>query len=116
MLGAFRRDCEFVIHAVKAPTRLWSRRCFPGYFQYNVVAAEKVHLTSKPLPLLVDLLGIVPEGGTVLDPFVGGGTTPVACLQTGRRFLGVELSEEYFGVAEERIQENCGTKAAQNSK
>jgi len=37
-------------------------------------------------------------------------------VPTGRRFLGVELSEEYFGVAEERIQENCGTKAAQNSK
>jgi len=104
MLGSFRRDTEFVVHAVKAPAKAWSRRCLPGVYLHNMVAAQKVHLTSKPLPLLVDLLGVVPDGGTVLDPFVGGGTTPVACVETGRRFVGVELSEEYYRLAGERIR------------
>jgi len=103
MLGSFRRDCEFVLHAVKTPAKAWTRRCFPGVYHHNVVASQKVHLTSKPLPLLVDLLGIAPEGGTVLDPFVGGGTTPLACIETGRRFIGVELSSEYYELAGERI-------------
>jgi len=103
MLGAFRRDTEFVVHAVKAPAKAWSRRCFPGVYNHRVVPTDKVHLTGKPLPLLVDLLGIVPDGGTVLDPFVGGGTTPLACVETGRRFVGVELSSEYFELATGRI-------------
>lgn len=105
MLGSFRRDTEFVIHAVKTPAKAFTRRCFPGVFTYRVVPVEKVHLTGKPLPLLVDLLGVTPQEGTVLDPFVGGGTTPLACIETGRRFLGVELSAEYYKLAGERIRQ-----------
>jgi len=104
MLGSFRRDTEFVVHAAKTPARAWTRRCFPGVFNHPVNAAAKVHLTSKPVPLIVDLLGVTPEGGTVLDPFVGGGTTPLACVETGRRFIGVELSAEYAKLAGERIR------------
>jgi site-specific DNA-methyltransferase (adenine-specific) len=103
MLGSFRRDAEFVVHAVKAPARVFTRRCFPGVFNYAVNAAAKIHLTSKPLPLLVDLLGVVVDGGTVLDPFMGGGTTAVACVETGRRFVGVELSPDYAKLAGDRI-------------
>ena len=103
MLGSFRRDAEFVIHAVKAPSRAFTRRCFPGVFSHAVNAAAKIHLTSKPLPLLVDLLGVVVEGGTVLDPFMGGGTTAVACVETGRQFVGVELSPDYAKLAGDRI-------------
>lgn len=104
MLGSFRRDAEFIVHAVKTPAKPWTRRCLPGVYHHNVVAAQKVHLTSKPLPLLVDLLGVTPEGGTVLDPFMGGGTTALACIETGRRFIGVELSGEYYELAGERIR------------
>jgi len=57
----------------EAPAKAHSRRCFPGVYHYNVTAAEKVHLTSKPVPLLVDLLQVTPEDGTILDPFMGGG-------------------------------------------
>ncbi len=105
MLGWFRRDAEFVVHAVKTPAQAFSRRCFPGVFNHRVVAADKVHLTGKPLPLLVDLLGVVPEGGTVLDPFMGGGTTALACIETGRRFVGVELSADYAELASKRIRQ-----------
>ena len=113
MLGAFRRDAEFVVHAVHAPAKAHTRRCFPGVFAHRVVPADKVHLTGKPLPLLVDLLGVACEGGVVLDPFMGGGTTALACMQTGRRFIGVELSEAYFDLTSERIQ--CAEQVATSS-
>jgi site-specific DNA-methyltransferase (adenine-specific)/modification methylase len=47
----------------------------------------------------------VPEGATVLDPFMGSGTTGVACVQTGRNFIGIEIEEDYFRMAERRIAE-----------
>jgi DNA modification methylase len=40
---------------------------------------------------------------TILDPFMGSGTTGVACVRTGRKFIGVEISEEYFEIAVKRI-------------
>ena len=44
-----------------------------------------------------------PTGGLVLDPFMGSGTTGVACKITGREFIGIELDEHYFKIAEKRI-------------
>jgi site-specific DNA-methyltransferase (adenine-specific) len=43
------------------------------------------------------------EGDTVIDPFMGSGTTGVACVQTGRNFIGIELDAGYFAIAQERI-------------
>jgi len=48
---------------------------------------------------------MTPEGGTILDPFMGSGTTGVACVQTGRRFIGIEISEQYYRIAQKRIAE-----------
>ena len=45
------------------------------------------------------------SGQTVLDPFMGSGTTGVACVQTGRNFIGMEIDETYFKIAERRIRE-----------
>jgi DNA modification methylase len=44
-------------------------------------------------------------GDTILDPFMGSGTTGVACVQTGRNFIGIEIDEDYFKIAEQRIKE-----------
>ncbi len=62
------------------------------------------HPTIKPLKLCEWLVKLVcPEGATVLDPFMGSGTTGVACVQTGRKFIGIELDAGYFKIAQERI-------------
>jgi DNA modification methylase len=45
------------------------------------------------------------EGDTILDPFMGSGTTGVACMQTNRSFIGIEIEEKYFKIAEKRIRE-----------
>ena len=76
-----------------------------GYFTYTVKQSDKFHMTGKPTPLMVDILEIVKEGGTVLDPFMGSGTTGVACVQTGRGFIGVEKDVSYFEVACKRIEQ-----------
>ena len=44
-------------------------------------------------------------GDTILDPFMGSGTTGVACMQTGRKFIGIEIDPTYFAIAEKRIKE-----------
>ena len=50
-------------------------------------------------------LSFLPEGCTVLDPFMGSGTTGVACVQTGRNFIGIEIDPTYYAIAEKRIAE-----------
>ena len=62
------------------------------------------HPTVKPLHLISWLIRLVSkEGDTVLDPFMGSGTTGVACKQLNRNFIGIELNEEYKTIAEKRI-------------
>jgi len=64
------------------------------------------HPTQKPIKLMRRMvLGSTNEGDVVLDPFMGSGTTGVACVETGRRFIGFEISPEYFKIAEKRINE-----------
>ena len=64
------------------------------------------HPTQKPLALMKWILGLkwMPEG-TVVDPYMGSGTTGVACVQTGRNFIGIEIEPKYFEIAEKRIKE-----------
>lgn len=65
-----------------------------------------VHPTQKPLaPLRQWIEALCPPGGTVLDPFMGSGTTAVACIETGRRFIGYEISPDYCAIANKRIAE-----------
>ena len=46
---------------------------------------------------------VTPKGGTVFDPYMGSGTTGVACVNTNRNFIGIELDKDYFEIAEKRI-------------
>ena len=63
------------------------------------------HPTQKPIPLLEYLIKTYTnEGDTVLDNCMGSGSTGVACVNTGRDFIGIELQDEYFQIAKERIE------------
>lgn len=65
-----------------------------------------MHPAAKPVRLMVTLIEqLTRPGDTVLDPFMGSGTTGVACVQSGRRFVGVEIDPAYFAVAERRVVE-----------
>lgn len=71
---------------------------------YREMRRDIAHPALFPVPFAESLArSFCPSGGTVLDPFMGSGTTGVACVQTGRRFVGVELDPGYFEIARKRI-------------
>ncbi|MBS0508137.1 MAG: site-specific DNA-methyltransferase [Proteobacteria bacterium] len=76
---------------------------FPGVYQHKVIQSDKHHMTGKPTPLMRELVQIVPPGALVLDPFMGSGTTGVAAVAEGRRFIGCEIDPAHFDVACQRI-------------
>ena len=63
------------------------------------------HPTQKPVGVMEWCLTHVPDARTILDPFMGSGTTGVACVKLGRKFIGIELDEGYFDIACKRIAE-----------
>jgi DNA modification methylase len=63
------------------------------------------HPTQKPIALMRELVSLFSNGGTVLDPFMGSGSTGVACAQLGRQFIGIELERQYFDIACRRIED-----------
>jgi site-specific DNA-methyltransferase (adenine-specific)/modification methylase len=66
---------------------------------------ERVHPTQKPLGVMRWCLEKLPkDANTILDPFMGSGTTGVACAMMGRKFIGVELDQKYFDIACKRIK------------
>ncbi len=75
-----------------------------GVFSFSAPkAAQRAHATQKPTALMRELVRIVPVGGLVVDPFVGSGSTGMACVETGRRFIGCDVSPEWAGIASNRI-------------
>lgn len=67
------------------------------------------HPTQKPLALMERLVtGVCPQGSTVLDAFMGSGTTGVACVRHGRKFIGIERDPKFFELSKRRIQEAMG--------
>ena len=67
---------------------------------------DQVHPTQKPVALLEYLIKTYTnEGETVLDNTMGSGSTGVACIRTKRKFIGIELNDEYFGIAQKRISQ-----------
>ena len=65
----------------------------------------KQHPTQKPVQLMQWCLSFLPDSKLILDPFMGSGTTGVACVKEGRSFIGIELDEDYFEIACKRIQD-----------
>jgi len=65
----------------------------------------KQHPTQKPIAVMEWCLGFLPDAQTILDPFMGSGTTGVACAKMGRKFIGIELEPKYFDIACKRIED-----------
>jgi len=80
-------------------------------YKSNVLEYKKdytgLHPTQKPVALIEDLIKTYTnEGDTVLDFTIGSGTTGIACKNTGRKFVGIEMDDNYFKIAQKRISEN----------
>lgn len=72
----------------------------------NVSAEKTAHPCQMPLKVMENIIGILPEDYTIIDPFLGSGTTALACKKYKRDFIGIELDEKYFEIAKNRILEN----------
>jgi site-specific DNA-methyltransferase (adenine-specific) len=102
----FRAQHELAMHFARGTPRYHS-------FNYgNVLACGRVHSsarehqTEKPVPLIEQISLVVSAwGATLLDPFMGSGTTGVACARLGRRFIGIEIEPRYFDMACRRIEQ-----------
>ena len=81
------------------------------FFSNHNQKADRFHPTQKPVPLLEYLIKTYTnEGDTVLDNTMGSGTTGVACVNTNRSFIGMELDDKYFEIAKERIEKAIAEK------
>jgi DNA modification methylase len=104
LLGTFLSDAEIAWmrggHGVYV-----FRKPFPNTTRKKETNGRSVHPMQKPVSLMAWCMkrAGVPEGACVLDPYMGSGTTGIACLRTGRRFIGVEKSAVYFEAAVERL-------------
>lgn len=107
--GRFRNHVEYVVWATNGP-HTSPQEVYPSTVlrHSSPSSGQRVHLTEKPVGLVEELLTLTPAGCVVLDPFMGSGTTGVAAVKTGRAFIGVELTDHYFGIAQDRIRAASG--------
>lgn len=66
---------------------------------------ERFHPTQKPLQVMAWVIDLCPKADTILDPFMGSGTTGVAAIQRGKSFIGIERDPKYFDIACRRIDD-----------
>jgi site-specific DNA-methyltransferase (adenine-specific)/modification methylase len=95
-------DCELVWTNWKMPVRriqwLWNGMIRQG-------GEERFHPTQKPVGVMEWVIGLCPKSETILDPFMGSGTTGVASANLGRKFTGIEREPKYFDIACKRIDD-----------
>ena len=86
----------------------WAGKRSSAVLRHSIVTWEsqgRSHPHEKPVSLLAELIGKLYANLTVVDPFMGSGTTGVACMNLGRDFIGIEIEPKYFEIACERIDQ-----------
>ena len=98
-------DKQNAVHTVADAELAWTNMDSPvKRFSGPVGVHDTGHPTQKPLALMRWCVAQAGKGETILDPYMGSGTTGVACMNLGRKFIGIEINEPYFDIACERIE------------
>ena len=101
--GSYAPKHELILFGHKG-RRLRNGKRLPDVLQANRTG-NKLHPTQKPVSLLqIFIYQSSNENEIILDPFMGSGSTGVACLNTNRKFIGIELDEKYFNIAKNRLE------------
>jgi DNA modification methylase len=100
----FRKSHELILHAWKASTPIFGDGIGrPDIIKCDPLSSEgRTHPAEKPVGIAEAVLKVC--GHTILDPFMGSGTTGVASVKLGRKFIGIEIEPKYFDIACKRIQ------------
>ena len=103
----YMKNCEFIVFLHKGKSFPIKNLGDAQLFECdNINGKDKLHPTQKPITYLERLiLNSSNELDTVLDPFMGSGSTGVECINTNRKFIGMELDNTYYEIAKNRIQE-----------
>lgn len=101
----YLNSCEFILMLRKGKAKNINNMGTKNVLKISNIIGNKRHPTQKPVALLEYLIKTYTnEGDLVLDNCMGSGSTGIACLNTNRNFLGMELDENYFNIAKERIE------------
>lgn len=104
--GVWRGDIEYIAHFRGKGATFNGGATEKTKVLPHPIVADNAHPTVKPQPIIQRLIKNCSNADeTVLDPFMGSGTTGVACVQLQRQFIGIELDETYFHIACKRIEE-----------
>ena len=102
----YMKNCEYVLFLRKGKAKYINNiGNSKTVHKFNNIIGDKRHPTEKPVDLLEFYINNSSyQGDIILDPFMGSGTTGVACKNTNRKFIGIELDDTYFNVAKQRIE------------
>jgi len=108
----YMNQCEFILMLRKGKAKNINNMGTSTLLSVPNIIGKKVHPTEKPVDLMrIFIENSTANGEVVLDPFMGSGSTGIACVNTGRRFIGMELDSGYFETAQKRIDEAVAQKA-----
>lgn len=111
--AAYGKKYEMIIYCNKGRKKINGKRLTDVWYFDRVVGDNQVHQNQKPVDLLEQcILKSSNEGDFIFDGFMGSGSTGVACINTNRKFIGIELEENYFNIAKERINKAIEDKDA----
>ncbi len=104
--GVWRGDLEYVVHARSKGATFLGGAVEKKKISEHPLVVDAAHPTVKPSPIIQKYIriGSVPDD-IILDPFMGSGTTGVACVKLGRKFIGIEIDPGYFDIAVKRVEE-----------
>ena len=106
MKSSYIPNHEFIIYATKGRHILRGKRSADVMDVRKDAPSKYVHPTQKPVELMAGLIEKSTDPrGIVLDLFMGSGSTGVACANTERRFIGIEIDPGYYEIAQKRIEE-----------
>ena len=103
----YMKNCEYIIFCRKGKAKYINNMGgSKTVHDFNNIIGNKVHPTEKPVELMsVYVENSSNENDIVLDPFMGAGSTGVACLKLNRKFIGIEIDAKYFDIAKNRLME-----------
>lgn len=92
-------ECEFCWTNMKFAPRIHRERCI------NLIEGKRQHVTQKPVNLMIWCISFSPKSESILDPFMGSGTTLRAAKDLGKKAIGIEIDERYCEIAAKRMSQ-----------